>query len=119
MALPMSSTSADVDPLVFGQQLRHHRRRAGLTLAEIRQVLTISDGGEPPCGHVTDLIHRHRTDVEDRIRDQEAARQFDSTFIELARAVYVTNDERAAIKKRINSALGSRLVEEKSYKPYR
>ncbi|MCP5338835.1 MAG: hypothetical protein H7A17_01280 [Sinobacteraceae bacterium] len=58
-------------------------------------------------------------DIEDRIRDQEAARQFDSTFIELARAVYVTNDERAAIKKRINSALGSRLVEEKSYKPYR
>ena len=58
-------------------------------------------------------------DIEDRIRDQEAAQQFDSTFIELARAVYVTNDERAAIKKRINSALGSRLVEEKSYKPYR
>ena len=58
-------------------------------------------------------------DIEDRIRDQEAAQQFDSTFIELARAVYVTNDERAAIKKRINAALGSRLVEEKSYKPYR
>ncbi|MCP5471652.1 MAG: DUF6165 family protein [Steroidobacteraceae bacterium] len=58
-------------------------------------------------------------DIEDRIRDQEATQQFDSTFIELARAVYVTNDERAAIKKRINSALGSRLVEEKSYKPYR
>ncbi|MCB1006183.1 MAG: heavy metal-responsive transcriptional regulator [Acidimicrobiales bacterium] len=46
-----------------------HAQTAGLTLAEIRQVLTISDGGEPPCGHVTDLIHRHRTDVEDRIRD--------------------------------------------------
>jgi hypothetical protein len=33
----------------------------------------------------------------------------------LARAVYVTNDERAAIKKRINLLLGSAIVEEKSY----
>ena len=58
-------------------------------------------------------------DIEDRIRDKELAREFDATFIELARAVYVTNDERAAIKKRINLALGSRIVEEKSYQPYR
>jgi hypothetical protein len=58
-------------------------------------------------------------DIEDRIRDQEAAQRFDARFIELARAVYVSNDERAAIKKRINQALGSALVEEKSYRPYR
>ena len=58
-------------------------------------------------------------DIEDRIRGKEAARQFDAEFIELARAVYVSNDERAAIKKRINLALGSALVEEKSYRPYR
>jgi hypothetical protein len=58
-------------------------------------------------------------DIEDRIRDKERDRLFDAEFIELARAVYVTNDERAAIKKRINLALGSRLVEEKSYVQYR
>jgi hypothetical protein len=58
-------------------------------------------------------------DIEDRIRDKEAARSFDQDFIELARAVYQRNDERAAIKKRINVALGSRIVEEKSYQPYR
>ena len=58
-------------------------------------------------------------DIEDHIRDQEAAQRFDAKFIELARAVYVSNDERAAIKKRINQALGSALVEEKSYQPYR
>ena len=57
--------------------------------------------------------------IEDEIRDQEAARSFGERFIELARAVYVTNDERAAIKKRINATLGSALVEEKSYRPYR
>ena len=57
--------------------------------------------------------------VEDDIRDKEAAQSFDAGFIALARAVYVENDERAAIKKRINVKLGSRIVEEKSYKPYR
>jgi DNA polymerase IIIc chi subunit len=57
-------------------------------------------------------------DIEDKIRDKERARQFDAEFIELARAVYVTNDERAAAKKRINTTLGSRIVEEKSYQPY-
>jgi hypothetical protein len=57
--------------------------------------------------------------VEDALRDQEADKRFDAGFIELARAVYVTNDERAAIKKRINTTLGSALVEEKSYRPYR
>lgn len=58
-------------------------------------------------------------DIEDDIRDKERAVAFDARFIELARAVYVTNDERAAIKRRINSRLGSALVEEKSYAEYR
>ena len=58
-------------------------------------------------------------DVEDRIREKERAGCFDAGFIELARAVYVTNDERAAIKKRVNEKLGSSIVEAKSYAPYR
>ncbi len=58
-------------------------------------------------------------DIEDRIRDKEAHQTFDREFIDLARAVYICNDERAAIKKRINLQLGSRLIEEKSYKQYR
>jgi len=57
-------------------------------------------------------------DIEDSIRDKERDGEFDDVFIELARAVYVTNDERAAIKKRINARLGSTLVEEKSYASY-
>ena len=63
-------------------------------------------------------VNEQLWDIEDRIRDKEAARSFDPEFIELARAVYHRNDERAAIKKRINIALGSRIVEEKSYQPY-
>ncbi len=57
-------------------------------------------------------------DIEDQIRDQENAGQFGARFIELARAVYITNDQRATIKKNINNALGSRIIEEKSYKSY-
>jgi len=56
--------------------------------------------------------------IEDEIRDKERARAFDDEFIRLARAVYVENDERAAIKRRINLTLGSSIVEEKSYRAY-
>ena len=64
-------------------------------------------------------VNERLWDIEDRIRDKEARQTFDRDFIELARAVYICNDERAAIKKRINVQLGSRIVEEKSYKQYR
>ena len=57
-------------------------------------------------------------DIEDDIREKEAAKSFDAEFIRLARAVYRTNDKRAEIKKQINLATGSALVEEKSYEPY-
>jgi hypothetical protein len=58
-------------------------------------------------------------DIEDRIREHEARGCFDASFIELARSVYLRNDERAALKRRINLRLESALVEEKSYRPYR
>jgi hypothetical protein len=57
-------------------------------------------------------------DIEDRIRLKEKAQAFDAEFIELARSVYIRNDERAAIKRAINERLGSPLVEEKSYQDY-
>lgn len=57
-------------------------------------------------------------EIEDDIRDCERAGHFGEKFIELARAVYFTNDKRAALKKDINLALGSRYVEEKSYQDY-
>ncbi|MDC0663112.1 DUF6165 family protein [Marinobacter sp. SS21] len=63
-------------------------------------------------------VNEQLWEIEDDIRDQEAAQDFGDRFIELARAVYVTNDKRAAIKKDINLALGSRFVEEKSYQDY-
>jgi hypothetical protein len=57
--------------------------------------------------------------IEDDIRDRERAQDFGAEFIRLARAVYFENDERAAIKRRINLKLGSGLIEEKSYREYK
>ena len=56
--------------------------------------------------------------IEDDIRDKERAREFDADFIELARRVYITNDRRADVKRQINLAVGSTLIEEKSYQAY-
>lgn len=56
--------------------------------------------------------------IEDDIRDCEYVKDFSDKFIQLARAVYVTNDKRATVKKDINLAFGSELIEEKSYKDY-
>jgi len=58
-------------------------------------------------------------EIEDEIRIKEAEKVFDSEFIELARSVYFTNDDRAAVKKRINLDTGSELVEEKEYVEYK
>ena len=58
-------------------------------------------------------------DIEDWIRDCEREKRFDAEFIQLARSVYVTNDQRSEVKKIINVLTGSGLVEEKSYKDYK
>ncbi len=56
--------------------------------------------------------------VEDDIRDCERSKDFGPQFVSLAREVYFTNDDRARVKKEINLASGSSLVEEKSYQAY-
>ena len=58
-------------------------------------------------------------EIEDDIRDEERNGRFGERFIELARAVYVTNDERANAKKKVNLHLNSSIVEEKSYQDYK
>lgn len=57
--------------------------------------------------------------IEDDIRDKERDKTFDEEFVELARLVYFTNDERAEVKKKINLKYGSLFVEEKSYSDYK
>jgi hypothetical protein len=56
--------------------------------------------------------------IEDEIRVCEGKQDFGPDFIDLARSVYRTNDRRAALKRRINDLLGSRIIEEKGYEAY-
>jgi len=58
-------------------------------------------------------------DIEDRIRAKEATQSFDQEFIQLARSVYLNNDRRGDLKRRINVLTNSALGEEKQYTSYR
>lgn len=63
-------------------------------------------------------VNQKLWDIEDEIRIKEKNQEFDDDFIQLARNVYKTNDERADIKKQINHISCSKIIEEKSYEPY-
>jgi len=60
-------------------------------------------------------INERMWDIQDQLRDKEAAQQFDDAFVQLARGVYRTNGERVQVKNEINRVAGSALVEEKQY----
>tara|TARA_X000000950_G_scaffold285081_1_gene389870 strand:+ start:130 stop:528 length:399 start_codon:yes stop_codon:yes gene_type:complete len=91
---------------------------------ELDQLRPMVSGGVFDSAEVTALFDGLRAvngelwDIEDNIRAEEVAGRFGDRFVELARAVYVTNDRRAELKKKINLATGSDLVEEKSYEDY-
>jgi len=97
-------------------------------LQNIRKELDLLNRAWAGSPHAGQDIRGHREalkevnnalwDIEDRIRNLEATGTFDERFIETARSVYVHNDRRAEIKRRINLELGSALVEEKSYADY-
>jgi hypothetical protein len=63
-------------------------------------------------------INQQLWDIEDAIRVKERESRFDEDFIQLARSVYIINDERFRIKKNINKLFGSEITEEKSYADY-
>lgn len=97
-------------------------------LANIRHeqaiLLATADAHLPPSDRLSELwdalyeINARLWVIEDDIRDCERAGDFGPRFVDLARAVYRVNDERAAVKKAINLHLGSAIVEEKSYADY-
>lgn len=94
-------------------------RAACLNVA--RELTSLSRVAGHAIGSVAALTDQLRAvneelwEIEDKIREREAEGDFGQRFVQLARAVYKKNDLRAAIKRRINEALGSELVEEKSY----
>ena len=64
------------------------------------------------------LVNQELWRIEDEIRIHEKQNNFGNSFTQLARSVYKHNDQRAAIKRRINIQNGSELIEEKSYQDY-
>ena len=83
-----------------------------------QQELGYPSGALAELGEALSAVNQQLWQIEDDIRDCERQADFGPRFIELARSVYQRNDERAAIKRRINEQCGSDLVEEKSYAAY-
>ena len=123
-------------PVSFGElldkiailQIKSERIGDPAKLANIRRELTALEKtwmAHPAAGgDIVELrarlkaVNERLWVIEDDIRIKEKAQQFDAAFIALARSVYFENDQRARIKKDINTALGSAYVEEKSYEDY-
>ena len=95
----------------------------GRELAALMEVVQQHKLGYPAgdlaeLGRELSAVNQQLWTIEDDIRECERQGDFGPRFVELARAVYRRNDERAAIKRRINEQCGSELVEEKSYAAY-
>lgn len=98
---------------------QHIRQELEALLAVVEQhALGYPVGALAELGQQLALVNQNLWQIEDDIRDCERSNDFGPHFIALARAVYRTNDERAALKRRINAVSGSALVEEKSYAAY-
>ena len=91
-----------------------------LELAALNKV--VADSAAPPdlaaLKQALKVVNENLWEIENQIRAKEAQSSFDRQFIELARSVYINNDERAKIKREINKLLKSELIEEKQYTSY-
>lgn len=91
---------------------------------ELNVLVTLRDRAIPASPELDVLTARLKSaneriwDLENAIRECERQEDFGPEFVAVARKIYRTNDERAAVKREINLALGSELIEEKSYQPY-
>ena len=92
-------------------------KELGLLLKVADEVLAGRESCDDLVGQLKS-VNGELWDIEDGKRDCERRQVFDERFVQLARAVYIKNDQRAAIKRRINEVLGSGIVEEKSYDAY-
>ena len=109
-------------------QIKSERISAAAKLNNVRIELEVLEASRDaaievgePLTKLTDslkAINEQLWDIEDDIRLCERDRDFGNRFVELARAVYKTNDKRADLKRSINELLGSKLIEEKDYQDY-
>ena len=106
------------EKLTDAAKLANVRKELGLLVA-IRDQEFAGHAQLPQLSARLKAINSALWKIEDDIRDCERDQDFGPKFVALARSVYVTNDERAEVKREINTVLGSDLVEEKSYAPYK
>jgi hypothetical protein len=109
-------------------EIKTARIRDAAKLENIEKELELLANSWLACGHANaeigpqcaelKAVNEALWEIEDQIRLKEASGEFDDKFIQLARAVYRNNDRRATLKREINLALGSEIVEEKSYPDY-
>lgn len=108
-------------------EIKSERLTSKGAIANVRKELRELSAAADRIGHGEELtalkaslkaVNEALWNIEDRIREQESKQDFGATFVELARSVYRTNDERGRIKRAINLLLKSDLVEEKQYKAY-
>ena len=92
-------------------------RREMLLLEQIATTLVLPPEVEPVIAQLQ-AVNEQLWSIEDEIRECERARDFSQNFISLARAVYITNDQRATLKRQLNELAGSDVIEEKSYADY-
>lgn len=100
------------------QKRKHIQDELGLLIMVVQEAKLMD---EPTLSRLKDRlsdVNQLLWEIEDRIRSHERRLDFGSEFVELARAVYKTNDLRAELKREINVSVGSSLVEEKSYSVY-
>jgi len=100
------------------KQLNISRELQALVAVVEEQELGYPLGALAELGQQLSAVNQQLWDIEDDIRECERQADFGTRFVELARAVYHRNDERAVLKRRINEQCGSELVEEKSYAAY-
>lgn len=131
--MPVSSVLIDVSPGELVDKLtileiKLQRLPEGSARANVRHEYDVLEAARAkalaPSAELTRLsgdlktVNERLWVIEDDIRDCERAKDFGPKFVELARAVYHENDKRAALKREINTFLGSAIVEEKSYAKY-
>ena len=106
-----------VERLLAADAVANAKRELALLTAALHTLATVPDGLAGVEAALGD-VNRRLWDIENAIRRKEAQGNFDAAFIELARLVYRTNDERARLKREINTLLRSGIVEEKQYDAY-
>jgi hypothetical protein len=105
---------------IKAQRITSETKRTNV-LKELNELRAVRQASVSPSAKLDELtallkaVNERLWDIEDAIRKCERTGQFEQRFVTLARSVYKNNDERSALKRRINDLLGSPLVEEKSY----